>query len=120
MNGVVDERQRALLSIEVRKSASSEPQAVITWIDTAFDGHLVFSHELIQKLQLEFLVESEAILADGQKVVLETFICYIDWFGVLTPLQVIANEGKFPLLGTGLLAGRTLHIEYAGKRLTLT
>ena len=39
---------------------------VTAWIDTASDGHLVFPQRLINELQLEPLVETEAILADGQ------------------------------------------------------
>ena len=81
------------------------------WIDTAFDGHLVFPLPLIQELELQSLVDTEAILADGRKVTLETFVCYLDWFGRLIPLQVIANDGKLPLLGTGLLENHILHID---------
>ncbi|HUG70665.1 MAG TPA: hypothetical protein VMM76_23150 [Pirellulaceae bacterium] len=33
--------------------------------------------------------------------------------------KVIANEGRFPLLGTGLLEQRVLHIDYAKKQLSL-
>jgi predicted aspartyl protease len=92
---------------------------VTTWIDTAFDGHLVFPSKLIAELGLETLVETEAILADGSKVVLETFICFVDWFGDRLALQVIANEGSFPLLGTGLLNRRVLHVDYAARTVAL-
>ena len=62
---------------------------------------------------------TDAVLADGSKVTLETFVCFIDWFGSRMPLQVIANEGRFPLLGTGLLEQHVLHIDYAKKELSL-
>ena len=75
--------------------------------------------QLIRDLELDDLVETEAILADGSKVTLETFICFIDWFGQRIPLQVIANDGRYPLLGTGLFEFRTLHIDYANKVLTI-
>ena len=119
MIGAVDDRNRALLDVEVRATPSSAKTAVTAWIDTAFDGHLVFSTSLIDELGLESLVETEAILADGQKVTLETFLCYLDWFGSTVPLQVIANDGKLPLLGTALLDNHVLLIDYAKKRLTL-
>ncbi len=89
------------------------------WVDTAFDGHLVFPKSLIERLQLETLAETEAILADGRKITLETFIYYLDWFGIVIPLQVIANDGMLPLLGTGLLEKRVLQIDYVNKRLNL-
>jgi clan AA aspartic protease len=117
--GKVDERNRALVEIAVRGTPSSPTVSVTAWIDTAFDGHLVFSRSLIEKLQLDTLVDTEAILADGRKITLETFICYLDWFGTVIPLQVIANDGKLPLLGTGLLENHVLHIDYVNKRLDL-
>jgi clan AA aspartic protease len=110
--GTVDEKGRALLDIPVSDKLDGAYMPVTTWIDTAFDGHLVFPHELIESLKLEALVETEAILADGSKVTLETFVCFVDWFGSRHPLQVVANEGRFPLLGTGLLEQRILRIAY--------
>ena len=119
MNGDVDERNRALITISVSDEVDGQYQDVVAWIDTAFDGHLVFSQSLINQLGLESLVETEAILADGSKVALETFMCFVEWFGERVPVQVIANEGKFPLLGTELLAGRELSISYVTKELRL-
>jgi len=77
--GSVDDRNRALLDIDVRQSRNSQETNVTTWIDTAFDGHLVFPMSLIERLKLESLADTEAILADGSKITLETFICYLDW-----------------------------------------
>ncbi len=119
MIGHVDDRGRALLEVWVSKNLGGNYVPVTTWIDTAFDGHLVFSRKLIEELDLDPLVETEAILADGSKVVLETFICFLDWFGERIPLQVIANDGIYPLLGTALLEQRVLHIDYAQKSLSL-
>jgi clan AA aspartic protease len=115
----VDQQGRALLDVPVSPALNGAYSPVTAWIDSAFDGHLVFPHELIERLQLESLVETEAILADGSKVTLETFVCFVDWFGKRLPLQVIANQGRFPLLGTGLLAQRVLHIDYTKQTLSL-
>ena len=119
MTSRVDDHNRALLDIDVRREPSAQGTRVTVWIDTAFDGHLVFPRSLIGALHLEALVETEAILADGSKVTLETFLCYLDWFGTTLPLQVIANEGKLPLLGTGLLENRVLHVDYRTKQVTV-
>jgi clan AA aspartic protease len=119
VKGIVDERDRALITISVGRAGDSPFEDVLAWIDTAFDGHLVFSTGLIRRLSLEPLAETEAILADGSKVPLETFLCFIDWFGQRIPVQVIGNEGKFPLLGTALLTNRELSISYVKKELRL-
>jgi clan AA aspartic protease len=119
MIGRVDERGRALLDIRVGNKLVGECAEVTAWIDTAFDGHLFFSLELIQNLQLDSLVETEAILADGSTVTLDTYICFVEWFGEKIPLQVIANDGRFPLLGTGLLDQHVLHVDYRAKTVAL-
>ncbi len=98
----------------------TEPTSVEAWIDTAFDGHFVFPSGLIEDLELDTLVETEAILADGTKVTLETFVAYLDWFGDVIPVQVIANEGQFPLLGTALLEDRLLAIDYKQSSVVLS
>ena len=119
MKGRVDEHGRALIEIEVSRTQDADLVPITTWIDTAFDGHLVLSSELIAELGLEPLVETEAILADGSLVSLETFLCFVEWFGQRMPLQVIANDGRFPLLGTGLLDQRILHVNYRLRTVVL-
>ncbi len=119
MIGHVDDKGRELLEIPIATELNGPSTSVTTWIDTAFDGHLVFSQSLIDELGLDTLVETEAILADGSKVQLETYLCYIDWFDQRIPVQVIANDGKYPLSGTGLLEQRVLHIDYGAKELRL-
>ena len=115
MTGRVDENNRALWSVEIRGSVKGQPAVVEAWIDTAFDGHFVFALKLIEQLGLETLVETEAILADGTKATLETFVAYLDWFGETIPVQVVANDGHLPLLGTALLERCKLTINDASK-----
>ncbi len=120
MNGKVDENNRALLPVDVRAYLRSESFGLEVWVDTAFDGHFVFSSNLIKELDLETLVETEAVLADGSTVVLQTYVCYLEWFGKRIAAQVVANEGRLPLLGTALLDDRNLAIDYREKTLTLS
>ena len=119
MNGHVDESRRALLQLKIGNSASQQLSTVTVWVDTAFDGFLVFSKTLIDSLQLQQEAATEAILADGSSVVLESYICYVEWFDTVVTAQVIANEGKLPLLGTELLADRKLVVDYRDKSITV-
>lgn len=57
MIGKVDDRNRALIDLEVRQTPNSQGTSVTAWIDTAFDGHLVFPLPLIQELELQSLVD---------------------------------------------------------------
>jgi clan AA aspartic protease len=111
VNGRVDESRRALLEVLVRRTETEAPRVLTVWVDTAFNGFLVFPQELIQDLALEQEAATEAVLADGSLVTLESFLCYVEWFGEVLPAQVIGNIGKLPLLGTELLAQRKLLID---------
>ena len=58
-------------------------------------------------------------LADGTQVVLESYSCLIDWFGEWRMVEVIKNEGQFPLLGVGLLHDRRVEVDYRSGSLVL-
>lgn len=119
MNGFVDDELRALIDVSVSADANEGTQPVRVWIDTAFNGGLVIPRSQIASLGLKQASSTEAILADGQLVELETYSCFLDWFGKTYRTQVVANDGQMPLLGTVLLAGRKLFIDYDSAKLTL-
>lgn len=119
MNGFVDNSNRALMSVSVSASDSNQPVEVEVWTDTAIDGHFVMSTNLIKELGLDTLAETEAVLADGPQVILQSYVCYMEWFGQTIAAQVIENDGKYPLLGTALLDNRRLSIDYAAKSVKL-
>jgi predicted aspartyl protease len=107
VNGHVDDQLRALLRVPVSRSRDGERTDLVVWIDTAFNGGLTIPREQVTALGLAKESSAEAILADGRSVELETFACYFDWFGNTYETQVIASDGKYPLLGTMLLDGHT-------------
>ncbi|MCY2992851.1 MAG: hypothetical protein NTY19_33965 [Planctomycetota bacterium] len=119
MNGIVDESLRALLDVSVGASKGGERRSLRVWIDTAFNGGLVIPRPYVQHLGLKQGSTAAAILADGRATDLETFTCYLDWFGETFRTQAVANDGQFPLLGTMLLADRKLTIDYKAKTVTL-
>lgn len=119
MNGIVDESLRALLDVPVAARKGDERTSLRVWIDTAFNGGLVIPHQYVEQMGLKQGSTTAAILADGRSIDLETFTCYLDWFGETCRTQVVANEGQFPLLGTMLLAERTLTIDYKARTVTL-
>jgi clan AA aspartic protease len=119
VNGIVDESMRALLDVCVAASKDSPMQVLTAWIDTAFNGGLVIPRKDVERLGLRQASTTQAILADGHPVELETFTCHLDWFGNTYRTQVVSNEGPLPLLGTLLLAGRKLTIDYKNRKVVL-
>ena len=120
MNGFVDDQLRALLRVPVSASRDGDRTDLVVWIDTAFNGGLAIPRKQVADLGLSKQLSAEAILADGRSVELETYVCFLDWFGKIYETQVAASNGECPLLGTMLLDGRRLHINYAAKTVELT
>jgi clan AA aspartic protease len=120
MKGFVDDKLRALLGVLVSVSRDGDRKEILVWIDTAFNGGLVIPRMQIAELGLVQESSAEAILADGSCVELETFACFLDWFGNSYETQIVGNDGHDPLLGTMLLDGHRLDIDYDAKTVELT
>jgi clan AA aspartic protease len=120
VNGSVDDQLRALLTVPVSASRDGQRTDLVAWIDTAFNGGLAIPRERVAELALSKQSSAEAILADGRCVELEAFACYLDWFGNTYETQVAASDGEYALLGTTLLNGRRLAIDYAAKTAEIT
>ncbi|MCA9268749.1 MAG: hypothetical protein KDA41_09780, partial [Planctomycetales bacterium] len=116
----VDATHRALMDVAIRGERSADPVMTTTWIDTAFNGCLVFPRRLIEDLRLVQQAETDAILADGSRVTLKSYVCFVEWFGKTVAAQVIANEGSLPLLGTELLIDRRLLVDYAQRTVEIS
>jgi clan AA aspartic protease len=117
--GYVDGQLRAQIDVSISPTKTGIAESVEVWIDIAFNGGLVLPREAIARLGLKTASSTDAILADGQRVELASFTCFLDWFGQRYRTQVIANDGEFPLLGTVLLSNRRLLIDYATKSVNL-
>lgn len=119
MNGQVDEAGRALIVLLARSSQGVAPTPLTAWIDTAFTGELVVPRDAIGDMGLSQSAAVMAGLADGTQVVLETFSCVIEWFGQMRTVEVVANDGQYPLLGVALLQDRKLTVDYRALSLAI-
>jgi predicted aspartyl protease len=120
MTGRVDAHGRALLRVPVAATAGGSRTDIEVWVDTAFTGGLTMPRAMAAGLGLMAGVSTDAILADGSRVMLDQFFCYLDWFGSTYRTQATATDATFPLLGTVLLAGRRLVIDYTAGTVQLT
>jgi clan AA aspartic protease len=119
MKGIVDNGGRSLLTVALRSNQQRTESQIDVWIDTGFTGDLVMPQSSIDTLGLPRSGSIDAILADGSQTELNTYSCVIDWFGNERKLEVIANQGEYPLLGVGLLLGLELRVDYHNLKLTL-
>lgn len=89
------------------------------WVDTGFTGDLVLPQAMIDALDLPNSGTVDAFLADGSQIESKTYTCFVNWVSELRRVEVIANNGKIPLLGVGLLLGLELRVNYHTLDLTV-
>jgi predicted aspartyl protease len=116
----VDNSGRALLRIRLRNPVSATEFELDAWIDTGFTGELVVPLRQVVQFNLPLGSAIRGGLADGSEVELHTYTCLLDWFGQWKPIEDIANDGQFPLLGVGLLLDHVLCVDYPGKAVGVT
>jgi clan AA aspartic protease len=116
----IDEENRAMVELHIANHAKAPRQIIHAWIDTAFDGHLVMPKSEIERLVLGVLADTDAVLADGSTPRLRCYYCVVDWMDQTIPIQVVENNGSLPLIGTGLLSGVDLRINYRTRVCTLS
>lgn len=81
-------------------------------IDTGFSGELMLPRTLVDQLQLVITGEQEFTVAGGGLLPAFTSLVEIEWLGGRHAAEVIVSEGTDMLLGTVLLAGTRLKIDY--------
>jgi clan AA aspartic protease len=107
------------VTVSIRPSDVAAVHDIEVWIDTGFNGDLVLPRQQISDLELPPSGTLKAVLADGSEIALQRYACLIEWFGAERELEVVANDGVYPLLGVGLLAGYDLHISYRSGKITI-
>ena len=93
------------MTVSSRASNVAGTHEVRAWIDTGFNGELVLPKNQIDDLERWPSGTLKANLADGSVVAVQRDTCLIDWFGDERELDVVANDGAYPLLGVGLPIG---------------
>lgn len=120
MTGRVDGQLRALLRVRLAATLGGPRQEIEAWVDTAFNGGLALPRTVATGLGLPQEASADAVLADGRTVTVEMYGCYLDWFGSTYQTQAVAGDAAYPLLGTQLLTGHRLVVDYAAGTVELT
>jgi clan AA aspartic protease len=112
MTGKVDQSGRALLRMRLRHPTSAVVTETDGWVDTGFSGDLVLPQTLIVALGLPRGQAGGAVLADGSQIVVDTWVCFLEWFGEWKESEVVGTTGQIPLIGIGLLRNHELCVNY--------
>lgn len=119
MIGSVDDAGRALVRIRLKNPTDATEAELDAWIDTGFTGELVLPQQTVMSLGLPLGPSVMARLADGSNVQLDAHTCLLEWFDEWKRIEVVANQGHYPLLGVGLLVDRDLRINYRTKKIII-
>jgi clan AA aspartic protease len=109
MNGQVSDLH-ALLAVTIRPPG--QPDLTIEFVvDTGFTGALALPLAAIRAMGLPFLEEMRANLANDTDVILPVHLVTIVWHNMEIRVRVLAT-GRRPLIGTALLSGNYLGIDF--------
>lgn len=119
MTGSVDGSGRAFVRIRLKNPTNATEVELDAWIDTGFTGELVLPQPIVTSFGLPLGPFVMARLADGSDIQLDTYTCHLEWFDEWKRIEVVANQGQYPLLGVGLLLDHDLHIDYRSKSIVI-
>jgi clan AA aspartic protease len=80
-------------------------------VDTGFEGALTLPPDVVSDLQLPYLTQISANLANDSSVMTRLYLATIIWQGVEREVVVLAM-GRRPLLGTALMEDYHLSVDF--------
>jgi clan AA aspartic protease len=98
----------------LRKSLRNDPV-----VDTGFEGDLCLPVKVAIQVGLELSGESMVELADGTKKQELSFLGSVFWQGQERLVKIFLTNSEDALLGSGLMQGRKLAIDYANHTVTI-
>ncbi len=110
ITGVVTADRDPLLDLRVRGPTGDECD-IEALIDTGFDGWLSLSPTVIASLGLVWRRRGRALMADGRESLFDIYEARLFWDGRWRRVSV-DETGTLPLVGTALLNGNELTIEF--------
>ena len=113
MNGQVN-AHHALLDVVFRLPDQPDLQIECV-IDTGFIGYITLPLPAVLAMNLPFLRRMPINLADNSTILVEVYVAKIVWNGEEREEEVLAT-GRRPLIGTLLLDGHELNIQFIEGR----
>ena len=109
-DGVVSAELEPLIKIRLVGIGAQEHE-IEAIIDTGFNGHLSLPVEQIESLGWPVRGEETTIFGDGREAPMDMYRGIVLWRG--SPRLIFAMAARLtPVIGTGLLQGNRLEIEF--------
>ena len=117
IRGVINDRLELTVGIEISNGDGSfEPVKAV--LDTGFSDDLTLPQEQVARLGLKYVSHTPVTLAGNHEIRVPQHDGYVNWFGQVRRINVLAMEGQ-PLLGMTLLKDCkiTIHARPGGEAL---
>lgn len=114
-DGSINARREAWLRV-----CTSEGETLDCLIDTGFDGALVLPRSDASRLNLEILGRVPVIGVGRIRSVVDIAELEVKWLGESRAVEVIVSDGDDSLLGTELLDGSRLVVDYINYIVTVS
>ena len=108
IRGRVRAGREALVPVTIHGTRPTEIEAVV---DTGFTGHICLAARLRRRMTLRRAGEGEMELADGRRVKQATYLGEVS-FGRRRAVFVTLTRSTNSLIGTSLLAGKTMRVKF--------
>jgi len=115
MNGYVNEDREPVLEISI--PGLDEPLEAI--VDTGFNGTLLIPRRYAEQAGFLLRATEHFMLADGSLMQAAVMRGKILWFGMEQEVDVVTVEADSVLLGTEMLDGSKLEIDFVRRRLSI-
>lgn len=114
-SGSVRSEREAVLRIDL--TAGEMVECVI---DTGFSGHLVLPRAVVSRLGLTVIGREVLEMVAGHFLTADLVQADVTWLGKTRSVEAVVSEGEDALLGTALLDGTKLTIDYVSYTVTIS
>ena len=119
LKGLVNSRGEPVVRITLL-SSTNRSQSHSAVIDTGFNGTLSLPESLIQRLRWRWIGHESYEIATGDVVREKVFVGQIRWLRRVREVDVVASHAKDILIGTRLLEGRRLMIDFSKRHVWIS
>ena len=119
LKGRVNSRDEPIVRISLL-SSTNRSQSHFAVIDTGFNGTLSLPESLIQRLGWRWIGHESYEIATGDVVREKVYVGRIRWLGRAQEVDVVASHAKDILIGTRLLEGRQLSIDFRRRHVRIS
>jgi clan AA aspartic protease len=114
-SGKVNSLREALVEIRFRDGERFE-----CIVDTGFNGTLMLPRPFVDHLQIPIIGTLPFELVGGARIIGQVALAHIEWLDEEREVEVVVSDSYDGLIGTELLTGTTLNINYISRSVRIS